>query len=145
MPIKRFTTLVQSIRSEAQDVIAADQCADQINSSWYLYSWGIVFTQASGLSFLFFHFILPKLTPLIFLCLSWNRASWGKAKGGVPLADFQAASSAESIHLRSVLQEKSNQQRYIEFPFIIIFFLFLHSHIYFIIFTLFHFCLWHLI
>lgn len=59
---------------------------------------------------------LPDLILFSFFS-SWNWASWRKTKSGVPLANLQATSPAESIHLWFVLQEKSNQQRYPELPF----------------------------
>lgn len=72
----------------------------KINGSCSLRTLGTFTPDSSWFCFLFFS--------------SWNWASWRKTKSGVPLANLQATSPAESIHLWFVLQEKSNQQRYPE-------------------------------
>lgn len=90
--------LLQMRVFEVQNSRPENKCIMFIEDSWYLYSW---------LFLIFFSFLFS----------SWNWASWRKTKSGVPLANLQATSPAESIHLWFVLQEKSNQQRYPELSF----------------------------
>ena len=82
----------------------AATCLTQMTSWVDLWQWFHLFPNYNG----------PYSVTLMVVCecFSGDRPARGKAEGGSSVADIPHSSSAESIHLRSLLQAPSNQPRY---------------------------------